>query len=223
MLIGRFHRLSMATAALGLGLFCALPARGGIVFSDFGPGDTYNNTIGGYSIGGASGAFGQVDIQGATFTAGLTGTLSEIDVPFNNQGWPGLFNLGLYANDGTGKVGALLEWFQNVGPATTSSGIFSVSSSLHPLLTTGDAYWLIATPADPSTAVYWNENSIPTYGTMYTDINGSVAYLTGQLLPAFRVIAATSVPEPSSLLLLSVGGLALVGARSRRRRYWRPD
>jgi hypothetical protein len=216
-MIRLFHTLSIVTAALGLGFFCTSPVHGGIVFSDFGPGDAYLSP-GGYSIGGASGAFGQVNIQGATFTAALTGTLSEIDAPFNNQGWPGLFNLELYADDGTGKVGALLESFQNVGPATPSSGIFSVYSSLHPLLTAGDAYWLIATPADSSTAVYWNENSIPIYGTMYVDSNGSANYLADQLLPAFRVIAATSVPEPSSLTMGFISMAVLGGAFAVKRR-----
>jgi hypothetical protein len=209
-----YYSLSIVTAALAFGLPCTTSARAGILFTDFGPGDTYISSAG-YSIGGASGAFGQLNIMGATFTADLTGTLTEIDVPFFNQGWPGIFNLALYADDGTGKVGALLESFQNIGPATPAGGIFSVDSSLHPLLTAGDAYWLIATPASSSTAVYWNENSIGSYGTIYTDSGGSVNYSTDSTLPAFRVIGATSVPEPSALLL-GLGGLALVASSSSR-------
>jgi hypothetical protein len=203
------HRLRIVTAALGLGLVCAASARADVVFNDFGPGDAYN-TLGGLPVGGSSGGFGQLDISGATFTAASTGTLSEIDVPFFNQSGPGIFNLELHADDGTGKVGALLESFENIGPATASQTIFSIVSTLHPLLTAGDAYWLVATPADPTTAVFWNNNSIGATGTIYEDFNGSVNYAPGEILPTFRVIASASVPEPSSLVL-GVSGLAVVG------------
>ena len=207
----RLLRFLLNTAvAMTLGNLSMPTASGGIIFSDFGPGDTYN-LIAGLSVGGSAGAFGTNISEGAAFTAGFTATMSEIDAPFFNQGWPGIFNLELHADNGSGEIGALLELFQNVGPATPAGGIFSVQSSLHPLLTAGNTYWLIATPADTSTAVYWNENSIPSYGTTYQDQNGSVNYATNSLLPAFRVLGASAVPEPSSLLL-GLAGLVSGGA-----------
>jgi hypothetical protein len=204
------HYLLNTAVALTMGSLSMSRASGGIIYSDFGAGDTYNLTAG-PSVGGSAGAFGVNIIEGAAFTAGFTETLTEIDAPFFNQGWPGMFNLELHADNGSGEIGALLESFQNVGPATTAGGIFSVYSSLHPLLTAGNTYWLIATPADTSTAVYWNENSIPSYGTTYQDINGSVGYSTNSLLPTFRVLGASAVPEPSSLLL-GLAGLVSGGA-----------
>ena len=204
------HCFLIMSVALTLGNLCASAANGGTIFSDFGPGDTYNLAAG-PGVGGSAGAFGVNVLEGAAFTAGLTGTLSEIDAPFFNQGWPGIFNFELHADDGTGKIGALLESFDNVGPATPAGGIFSVYSSLHPILTAGSTYWLIATPADTSTAVYWNENSIPSFGTTYEDVNGTGNYSANSLLPAFRVLGASAVPEPSSLML-GLAGLVSGGA-----------
>ena len=218
-MIRMFHRA--AIAALGLGLACLPSARADVIFNDFGTGDAFQGGTG-LTIAGAASTVGSTDIQGATFTAGVTANLGEIDVAFFYAQGSGKFNLGLYADDGQGAPGTLLESIQAIGPAPAGLGeLIAASSSLHPLLTAGTNYWLIASPSDPASWVGWNFNSAGATGTGYLNIDGDPFTLPDQVLPTFRLIGA-SVPEPSSMALLGLGGLGGLAAVAGLRRRLRP-
>src|SRR5262249_26870865 len=97
------------------------------------------------------------------------------------------------------------------------------TSSAHTLLAHGQTYWLLPFASGDTSAV-WNANDQGQTGTKALSTEAeptSWALTNGEALPAFEVSGSPAgvslVPEPSSLALLGLGALALVGVARRRR------
>ena len=192
-------------------------ARAAVIYSDFGPGDTFTPSQG-FGIRGSN-VFGGSVSQGAMFTAGATGLLGEIDVAFFYASGSGQFNLSLYTANSSGQLGTLIETIMGgVVPTSDTSGAVIVESSLlHPLITAGTSYFLIASAANSQTNVAWNYNSTGTTGTLYSSDSRGVTYSSSTILPTFR-LQTSAVPEPSSLVLSVIaGGLGIAGRWRKKR------
>ncbi len=213
----------MKRFAYGFALLLALgggQARAGVIFSTFSPGDAHS-TEGGYLVSGKSSSFNVDAHEGFSFTAGSSEALKQVDVSFFSAGGTSkAFNLALYADDGSGKKGALIEAFD--GLELGSSHIVSANSTLNPVLTAGTTYWLVATPGDPQTAIAWYANDIGVTSTLYQSFDGGVGYLADQKTTVFRLLGdpvpSSAVPEPASMSLLALGTVGLIGYRIRRRK-----
>ncbi|QEH35054.1 hypothetical protein OJF2_35990 [Aquisphaera giovannonii] len=196
------------TAAI---LAWAAPARAGIAFDDFGPGDAFDQVEGYVAAGG--GSFGVLTVA-AQFTSAASGELSTIRLALAYLAGTNAFTVSLRADDGGMPGSTVLESFSLADLPAYGHPYApeSVTSVLHPSLVAGSKYWLEVAAADTSTLGTWNFNTTDASGLVSQTGSGT---LTGTL-PAFAV-NVTAVPEPSSLAL-SGAALACVAASALRRR-----
>ncbi len=191
---------------------------GGVIFSTFGPGDSF--ALSGEGVSGPSSSVGAEIFWGAAFTPTSDASLGEIDVAFIRSQIPSdspRFQLSLYGSDVSGKVGALIDSFAILDAPSTRT-IISTTASDHPELLVGTKYWLIAKPADSNSLVYWWLSSPTVTGDAYASSAGPDNYISNYPLPAFRLLSASAVPEPSSIVLSLIGVVTLSGYYVRRRR-----
>jgi hypothetical protein len=178
-------------------------------FTSYGPGDTYNLGAG-YLVGGFMSS-----VSGNMFTAGFTGNLAELDLAIGTNNAGSFVNIQIAADNG-GLPGVVLESFTaSVTNLVWSPGAYvSVVSTVHPLLSAGTSYWVLATTTTNNTdAWYWSNNGV--LGTKYNSVVISgiatpTVYMN-QTLAAFNVwedpLAPGITPEPSTY----VAGIALLG------------
>jgi hypothetical protein len=220
----RFGAAVLGLATLTLLASVAAPARADIIFNDFGPGGTYNTSTG-YTISGPTSNVGTAFTQGNAFTITPTSDflLQQVQLAVGLVSGPNEVVVTLRADAG-GKPGAVLESFTfngQMGNFGNFNPPLVADSVLHPLLEAGMPYWLIAEPGDPSTWAAWNLNSIGATGPRAISQAGGPFSVQTDTLATFEITGTPfvpTVPEPSSLALLSLGGLALAGWRRWRKR-----
>jgi hypothetical protein len=125
----------------------AAPSRATVIFDTFGPGDAYQPNAG---IGLGIVAGHTETIQGAAFTPAADARLGAIELaaatPF------GVNELRLWLmTDVASAPGVIIEELLLTGLSTAFPGgsVVRAESSLQPLLTAGNPYWLIAAAALP--------------------------------------------------------------------------
>jgi hypothetical protein len=156
--------------------------------------------FGGAHVLGSNRTFGPLSAS-TTFVAGVSGNLTDVLVPMNwvgSSGTSSAFDLSLTNSSHT----VLESWTDLTAPlGTTNISVVDAASALHPLLTSGDTYHLIASPNNDNTFDIWDGG------------NTLVANFVG-----FRVLGQTTTPEPASLTLLCTGIATFGGFRLRRLR-----
>jgi hypothetical protein len=235
---------------LSLALIVALvsQSKAAVIFDNFGVGDTYNKTssrsttltgspLVDHDLAQAfrfSGNSAQLDT--IRLALQLVGGANALDVYLMGDNWVGNKAMGtnpslLFAPDS----GNVLESFHLTGAMTSVSGgsIVTINSVLHPILSPDTYYWLvISTPAVNGHVRWWGapEELEPKPALFAERDSGNPDPLWEvNLSPsgpgfAFR-IEATAVPEPTSLVSLLGGLIAIAAAYSRRTARsaaWRP-
>jgi hypothetical protein len=194
----------------------AFPAEADIIFSNFGPGQTYEGTS--YTVQTS------VYVAAPFVPAGHDYTLSQIDLPLGRSGGLDSLTVELTA-DSSDSPGTILEsWvLSGLGPFPNTDPPLSASSVLHPLLHQNTRYWLVALATDPSTIAAWNLNVTVDRGTVAFSYDGGGSWVLtppSAEVPAFDVVgsAVTAIPEPGpdAMLLVVVAGCALYFRRHRR-------
>lgn len=205
---------SLCTILIGvwLLLFIASEARADtIVFSNFGPGMTFNQTQG-LSVT-ASNLFG--DIPAHAFTPSQTVTFSSAQLAMLLVAEPNHFQVLLMTSSG-GLPGNIIETITVTMP--TSAGIVTATSALHPVLTSGTQYWLAVFAPEPNTFGIWNlalNDFLTPQALGFTSPTGP--WVVSNLNRSAFQINGEPVPEPSTMLLLGTG-LATLGTAVRKRR-----
>ena len=205
---------SLCTILIGvwLLLFIASEARADtIVFSNFGPGMTFNQTQG-FAISGSN-LFGGV-ISAHAFTPSETVTFSSAQVAMLLVAEPNNFQVLLMTSSG-GLPGNIIETITVTAPI--SSGIVVSNSALHPVLTSGTQYWLAVFAPEPNTFGLWNFalNDFSTPQALgFTSPTGP--WVPNNVTRSAFQINGEPVPEPSTVLLLGTG-LATLGTAVRKR------
>jgi hypothetical protein len=207
----------MKISALGVALgvvICAGAAGATTLFTDFGPGQTYNTTSG-WFIGGSGTT--TPDSIAAPFTPSVTATLDSLDLAVDVFAGTTSFTVEITA-DSSGTPGAVLESFSLTGITGTPT-VRSLTSILHPSLSSLSTYWIAVFPGGTTTAGGWNWNSVGTTGFDFSSNGGStwsVDSSTTDARPAFDVIGTPTVPEPTTWVLLAAPLAAMLWFRRRR-------
>jgi len=194
--------LVLAICSLGT----AVPVRADVVFSDLGPGGSYQSSMG-WTVYGPTAPI-KTD-RASTFVPLSSYTLDSIQAAFT---WSSGVNAGdMYLmSDSGGLPGAVLESFHlNNLPAfgASSTALATAASTLHPLLSAGIQYWLV-TSANDNSFLSFNQNNTGYIGLASRDNGGAWGLNTGITGGAFRVIGSpAAVPEPSTFALV---GLAVM-------------
>jgi hypothetical protein len=195
-----------------LSLF-AVPCLAGPIFSTLGSGDAYN-TSSGYTIGlpdwiqGNQFSFaGPIphSLDKIKLAAGLESGTNEIDV--------------MLMSDAAGEPGAIIEAFNFTGVMGSfgaNNPLLVGNSVLHPVLSPGTDYWLIASAPNSDTWAALNNSSPGILGMRAARQGaGPWAITTNTEMAAFR-ISGTPIPAPGVFILGGMG-VGIVGWLRRRR------
>lgn len=121
-----------------------------ILYSTFGPGDTYDLSSG-WTIGDTG-----VYVQGLQFTPAVSGVVETIEIAaFRNSGGT-VINLTLMTDAGD-QPGAAIETVP-ICCFGAGASIQLAYSALGPVLTGGTKYWLVVSPAAAGDLFGWSRN-----------------------------------------------------------------
>jgi hypothetical protein len=214
-----FSKIALILSACTLLFVAPAVSRADILFTNFGPGFSYNANVGNFV--GDDGA-GDNAAQADTFTSGLTETLSSIEIALSCFGpCGGVVDVSLRTN-AAGLPGGVLETFIVVDATLSALGTnnspITLNSILHPLLTSGTAYWVSVT-GDPANSVAWNLNTTGDASPELFSPDGGATWLSLGFTPgAYEVNGqGSAVPEPASVPVLA-SMIAVIGVLTWRRR-----
>jgi len=203
---------------------------GATILNTFGPGNSFVSP--GVTVGG--GLFprndpppNQGNTQAWEFAPTFSATLDQIDLavqymvnPAGGSGPPSL-DVSLFSNIG-GQPGLSIEtiFLTNVNGGSTTAGIVSALSVIHPLLTAGTDYWLVVAPPDlVNIAFDWKLSPLSNTGVIAEA--SRLGNAPWQSFPAtggnaFTIIGTVATPEPQTVALGMLGILAFCWFARRR-------
>jgi hypothetical protein len=196
----------------GLCIFSAT-AFGDLVVIDEGLNNTGNNsTIKNGSNSGKAVNF----VMGSGSNYKLTSVVLGLD----NISASATPSVALWSDDGTSNpIGSLLETLSNPGTLVTGANTFT--SSLGTTLNASTTYWIVVTEDDPDELVTFDWVG-GTDDSVTSDIGASHTgrfygkpgeeaswYKTSSVLNQIQVYA-TAIPEPATMSLVAISGLALM-------------
>ena len=220
-------RRSALVAHAGL-ILLLLPAvsSADIIFTNFGPGQTYNLSVG--NIAGND-FVGDNLAEGDTFAPTASARFGSISIALSCEvaSCPDPFTVDLTADSGADSPGALLESFTDSGLLLGPLGVYNppitFTATGGPItLAAGTQYWLTLS-TDLSNSIAWSLNTTGDTSDEAISQDGGATYFSpsGLTPGAYQINSATTAvaPEPDTTVLLAVG-LALTGlaALLRRRR-----
>ena len=197
-------------------------ANADVIFSNFGHDQTFG--IFSYGFGHVPGETSRAYTASAfTVPAGQSFQLDALTlaVAFSLlQPSPQPFEVFVLDNSPTGTPGGIIESFTQTITAPVSPSLFTITSTSHPILADGGQYWIALTTGSvtfPMISGAWVMNSIGDTGPVAQGTDLAALRPLPRLRPAFEIdgTAPAAIPEPSGVLLLGSGLLALCLIRRR--------
>jgi len=200
-------------------------SRAEVIFTNFGPGFSYNTSLGnivGNDLVGDNLALGD------TFTPTVTAKFGSLDIALSNQFTPtntDTLAVSLDKNNG-GVPGATLESFTvlpgALGMFGNNNPPLVLNSVLMPLLTAGTAYWVTVSDVKGTDSNVWSLNSTGDMSSTAISADGGTTWFapSGLTPGAYQVNGAVTVtPLPAALPLFAtgLGALGLLGWRKKRK------
>lgn len=207
-------------------LLPAMPAGAAVIFSNFGPDDSYNNSFGD-TVGSPATALPEPPLpateSASAFMPATNYALDSIELGMVYFSGVNALNISL-ASDSLGEPGTILETIHFPGsvpgPLAPQSPIFAASVD-RPLLTMGNQYWVIAS-ATSATHMAWQLNTTGDVGPIGARVEGGDWTTFSDLRGGMRIsgTAVAAIPEPSTyaLMLAGLGVVVFAAKRARRKR-----
>ncbi len=197
---------------------CTLCAQAAVIYSNLGPGLSYDN-------GALIAANGSLAVATPFLTpSGANYDLTALDIAIDQSGGPNTALVALMADSSGLPGGVIASWTMNF-PSLFSN--FSIVASQQITGITGIAlnenttYWLAALPTSNATDTWWRGNNTGQHNVEANSNNGGASWsslLTQNANVAFAVYGNSHpVPEPETFTML-LAGLGLLGFTTRRRK-----
>jgi hypothetical protein len=193
----------------------SVPASADIVFSNFGPDNSYDPSVG-LTIESSPFEFAE---SAMGFTPSGDFTLTQIDVGITYVFGTNSVMLSLNSDSSGLPDGVIESWtLTGLPPFGPTSNIVQTVMPVSPVsLLSGTQYWLVASPIASDTGSAWNINSIGSTGP-FTQNFGSGFETPGIGAQGAFAVLGVPVPEPNpTSLLLATVLLACLGVALRRR------
>lgn len=180
----------------------------------FGSGDSYF-TGSGSTISGLGSAVGVKFVQGFQFTAGNSGSVSQMVVAMGHVTGTPQVTMRLYSDSGNtlgSQIGSDYTTSINANSFGTGNEIITRDvSAAGWSMTSGQNYWLLAqSPNDAWLA--WNDSNSSSGLKVLISNDGAPGYSNG----THMAVRLEAVPEPASMIALGAGLLAVARARRKR-------
>ena len=170
----------------------AAGARADVIFSSLPA-----NNISGWTATGSDNTLVNADYDLAQrFTVTQDRRLTDLQLPLFSSRGPGVATVWLMADDGS-LPGALIEQMTATDIATSGWPLKTVTSSLRPILSAGQTYW-VGLSTDRGADVAWGEVASGANGHWHRMNQGPWQYDAFNDASAFQV-NGVPVPEPSCL------------------------
>ena len=202
--------IAFATTSILAGALFSSRA-GFIVLDTFGPGDTYNASVG-YNIS-TSGSSSKIQQSVAvSFTPGVSQNLAGLTLATYRLDGIDSITVEVVEDIGGLPNGPVLESFSGL----LSAGVQSFSSASNPLLAAGTTYWVTVLPGGSDTCGAWYLNNRALYGSMA--FNSALGIWEGPTPDYFPALRVEVVPEMESSACVAALGLLGFGIWRRVRR-----
>ncbi len=202
----RHFVVSIAAVVFGL---AAPTLSAGIIFSNLGPGQTYD--LANYNIVGNDFA-GDNLAQGDTFTPSTTATFGDLQLALSCAATcPDPFTVALTNDSGSNSPGTAIESFMVAGTSLGSVGVDNppivLNSILLPTLSAGTQYW-VTVATDLNNTIAWSDNITGDTSDQAVSTDGGSTWFSpsGATPSAYQVDSqnpVSGVPEPGTLAMLA--------------------